>query len=139
LDGLAAIIWAYLKSGVTADVVFKYIASGFFGREAFAGGTPMVLWGILFHYLIATTWSLLMFIFYPKLIQLIKNKFVVGALYGIIVWLVMNLLVVPNSNVPPGKGFDPMQVAINILILISAVGIPISLVMHRYRNNPSPT
>jgi hypothetical protein len=133
LDGLGAIIWSYLKSGVTPDIVFKYIASGFFGKEAFAGGTSMILFGVLFHYIIATGWSILLFFLYPTLIQLLKNKFVVGIIYGIVIWVVMNLLVVPNSNVPQGKGFDLVQFAINMSILIVAVGIPISLVMHRYR------
>jgi hypothetical protein len=133
LDGLGAIIWPYLKSGVTPDIVFKYIASGFFGKEAFAGGTSMILFGVLFHYLIATGWSILLFLLYPSLIQILKNKFIIGIAYGIVIWIVMNLLVVPSSNVPQGKGFDPVQFAINLSILIIAVGIPISLVMHRYR------
>ena len=133
LDGLGAIIWAYLKSSTPPAVVFKYIASGVYGKEAFAGGVSMIIMGIVFHYVIATIWSTLMYGLYPRLIPVLKNKFLLGILFGIVIWLVMNFIVVPNSNAPQGKDFDRVQAVINMSILIVAVGIPICIVMHRYR------
>jgi uncharacterized membrane protein YagU involved in acid resistance len=133
LDGLGAILWAYLKSSTPPAVVFKYIASGYYGKEAFAGGMAMVMMGILFHYLIASFWSALLYLLYPQLVTFIRNKFLMGLLYGIAIWLVMSMVIVPNSNVPPRKDFEFEQVAINLSILIVAVGIPISMVMARCR------
>ena len=47
LDAIAALLIGYK---VSPQIIFQYIASGWFGpRAAFAGGTSMVLWGILFH------------------------------------------------------------------------------------------
>ena len=134
LDGLAAIILAYFRSGVKPELIFKYIASGYFGPEAFKGGTEMVVWGVFFHYLIATSWAIFIYLIYPKVIGLLKNKYVVGIIAGIVVWFVMNLIVVPSSKVPPAKSFDITQVLINMAILIIAVGIPISMVIDARRS-----
>lgn len=50
LDILAAI---YLLAGGNAAGVLKYIAAGAFGQAALAGGTEMIVFGLLFHYIIA--------------------------------------------------------------------------------------
>ena len=50
LDILAAI---FLLAGGEATRVFRFIASGAFGKAAFEGGGEMVAWGSFFHYLIA--------------------------------------------------------------------------------------
>jgi len=43
LDIIGAMIWA---GKTNAAPIFKYIASGEFGKAAFDGGTGMVLWGV---------------------------------------------------------------------------------------------
>src|SRR6478735_7381956 len=46
LDGLAACISAYVQREVTPGRVWRYVASGVFGKEAFDGGTPMAFMGL---------------------------------------------------------------------------------------------
>lgn len=130
LDGAAACISAYIKNEVTPDRVFQFVASGVFGKEAFAGGTSMALLGLLFHFMVATGWTTLFFLAYPRIKFLSWNKYIVGIAYGVFVLFAMNLVVVPLSNVPnsnPGSVQLP-QLFIHMFI----VGLPISLLANRY-------
>src|SRR5687768_11976817 len=99
LDGLAAIIQYTLNGGKNPASVFKYIASGIFGREAFSKGDSMVIWGVLFHLLIALLFTAFYFLIYPRIKWLGENKVLAGILYGIFVWAVMTQLVVPVSEI----------------------------------------
>ena len=45
------------------NVTGARVARGAFGREeAFAGGNTMVIWGVIFHYFIAFSWTILFFV-----------------------------------------------------------------------------
>lgn len=130
LDGLAAITSSYIQREVTPDRVFRFVASGVFGKDAFEGGTPMALLGLLFHFIVATGWTALFFLAYPKIKFLSWNKYIIGIAYGIFVLFAMNTVVVPLSNVPnpsPGTIHLP-QLFIHMFI----VGLPISLLASRY-------
>jgi hypothetical protein len=131
LDITAAVLQYFLMTGKNPVVVFLYIASGVFGADAFAGGIPMAVVGGLFHYCIALVWALLFFLAYPRINILSRNKYVVGLLYGLFIWLIMNKVVLPLSNVRLIP-FDIGRAALAILILMLCVGLPISLSANRY-------
>src|SRR6188768_2158888 len=59
LDGTAACLQVYISRGRMPDAVFKFVASGIFGPSALSGGTMMIIWGIIFHLIIAVLWSTL--------------------------------------------------------------------------------
>lgn len=130
LDAIAALI---ISSKTPPMVIFQYIASGWFGSKAFSGGITMMLWGILFHYLIASVWSILLFLLYPSFSAFLKTKYLVAIVYGVIIWLIMNRLVLPLTHVPkrtvPPTGSTIFK---GILALILCVGLPISLVANKY-------
>lgn len=131
LDIIAAISYYALSTGRNPVVVLLYIASGVFGREAFSGGTLMAILGGVFHYTIALGWSMLFLVAYPRMKFLAKSKLMTGIGYGLFIWLVMNLVVLPLSKVAQ-PSFDPVRVATGIIILMVCVGAPISLVIGRY-------
>ena len=124
LDALAAILQHFVKGGSNPQMIFKFIASGVFGKSAFSGRLEMVLFGVLFHYIIATIWTALFFMIYPK-IKIRTSWLVAGLVYGIIVWCGMNLVVLPLSNTPP-LNREWMQSLVGMLILIVAIGWPIA-------------
>ncbi|MBK7873553.1 MAG: hypothetical protein IPJ74_24260 [Saprospiraceae bacterium] len=125
LDILAAFANAYLASGTSPERVLKFIASGMYGRAAFIGGAEMAALGLLFHFLIATFWAALFFLTYPILCRISKNKIINGISYGILIWLVMNLVVLPFTNTPKGE-FNLVPAIIGASILILFVGLPLS-------------
>src|ERR1700709_2728817 len=92
LDALAAILISYK---IPPAVIFKFIASGWFGRPAMSGGTEMVLAGLIFHYLIAAIFSVSLFLLYPNILKVLKNKYLTGIIYGLAIWVIMNYVVLP--------------------------------------------
>jgi hypothetical protein len=130
LDAIAALLISYKVSPV---VIFQFIASGWFGKAAFSGGTAMVLWGILFHYIIASAFSIVLFLLYPAFIKIIKNKFVAAILFGLIIWAIMNLAVLPLTHIPKRTGgIKPTSLIEGIAALIVAIGIPVAIIADKY-------
>ncbi len=132
LDIAAAFLNTWLTSGRGPDAVLKFVASGVFGREAFAGGWNMILLGLLFHYIIAMAFTAFFFLIYKQLSQWIPNWLLLGVAYGLFVWLVMNRLVVPLSNTPKFP-FNLTSVLINAAILVVCIGLPLSWIAGRRR------
>jgi len=134
MDGSAAMIQTYLY-GRTQEGLFRYIASGLFGNDAFTGSSMMIVWGILFHMMIATTWAAVFYFIYPYLRQWFKNPFLIAFVYGLFVWFVMNRIVLPLSNIPKppaGTPFNIARAATAAAILVVCIGLPISLIMKRF-------
>ena len=130
LDISAAILMYMIMSGGKAISVLLFVASGVFGKAAFTGGVPMAIWGLIFHFIIAFSFTALFFLAYP-LIPFLKKKIVAGLGYGIFVWTIMNLVVLPFTNIPQGP-LEIMGVIRGIIILMLAIGLPISWMAHRY-------
>ena len=131
LDAIAAIIHYTINGGKVASRIFQYIASGAVGGEAFTGGIGMVILGIILHYSIAFGFTLFFFLIYPRVKFFSKNKILTAAIYGIFVWLVMNFIVIPMSSINPAP-FNLRQSIIGALILIVAIGLPLSFIIGKY-------
>jgi hypothetical protein len=132
LDITAACLQAWLtKSTLTPDVVLKYIASGVFGKDAFAGGTGMILFGLLMHFLIVFACTLVYFQIYPKLKLLHLNIFLSSLFIALIAWTVTTRLVVPLSKIKPPP-FNLTKAFIAIAILYACIGLPVSIFAKRY-------
>lgn len=129
--GTLDLIGAVTVYQVNPMQVLKFIASGAFGVGALSGGPAMVVWGIVFHYVIAFSWTIIFFLLFPSFPFLSRNKYVTGSLYGIFIWIVMNMIVIPLSAVPQAS-FNLRSAVIGALILIVAVGLPIAILTHRY-------
>jgi hypothetical protein len=132
IAGTLDITAATLVSGASLVRVLQFVASGAFGRDAaFSGGLWMALYGLLFHYLIAFVWTILYFFIYPKLRILAKNRIVSGLAYGVVVWVGMNLVVLPMTRIPE-RPFNPQQALIGCVVLMLMIGLPVSILTHRY-------
>src|SRR6202012_4826236 len=97
LDILSAFIIAY-KAGPA--IILRSIASGVFGMQAFTAGAQVIFLGLLLHYLIAFIWSSLFFMVYNRLLQVLKFRFAIVLVIGLVIWAVMGFVVVPLSNAP---------------------------------------
>ncbi len=127
LDIVAASIQFYLKTNKGPAPIFKFIASGIFGKKAFTSGNIMILFGLLFHFFIAFIFTVFFFWISDKIPAILKLKLVTGILYGVFIWTIMNLLVLPISNVHRSS-FNFTNAIIGILILIICIGIPLSFI-----------
>lgn len=135
LDILAAFVSYMIKTGKNPLPILNFIASGVVGKEeAYAGSNrvPMQALGLLLHFLIATIFAAIYYYAWPVIRLVSKNWIVTGLLYGILVWLAMNLVVVPLSSTPAMK-HTPSGIITGMLILMVFVGLPIAWVISRYR------
>ena len=125
LDITAAMTNYVISTGKNPLQVLSYVASGVFGKSAFSGNPAMLAWGLFFHYCIALLVTSFFFWLSPRVGWLGRHKVLAGLLYGVGVWVVMNLLVVPSSQAPT-PAFNPQQAFINAVILMVCIGLPIS-------------
>lgn len=129
LDGAAAVISSYARSGVTPDRVFKYISSAVLGNAAFSGGGGIVALGVFLHFLVAYIWGLIFFTAYPRFSFLQHNRWLTGCAYGLFVWLMMNFIVTPLTLAPKLKfSWEGAMVGWGVHML--CVGLPIVLITH---------
>jgi hypothetical protein len=138
LDILLAFLQYYIKTGKSPLIVLKFIASAIYGKTAFTGGAPMAALGLSLHYLIAFCWTILFFLLYPSGKRLFKNPFLLAFVYGIVVWLVMNLVILPFTNIPRPV-FKWAPALTGAFILVIAIGLPLSIIARAYYSNkPDP-
>jgi len=100
-------------------------------EKLFSGGTDMILMGLLFHFIIAFSFTMLFYWLYSKLKVMQANRILTGILYGIFIWVVMNRLVLPIANTP-SLPFKLDKAVKAMLILICMIGLPLSFIMHKY-------
>ena len=130
LDIIAACLQYFIKTGKGPENVLKFVASGVFGKEAFTGGILMSVCGLLFHFLIAFTFTTFFFFIYPKLKFLSFNAILTAILYGVFTWAVMNRVVLPLSNTP-AIPFTLAGAAIAAGILCLCIGLPLAIIAKR--------
>ena len=133
LDILFAFIMNY---HVPAATILKFIASGLFGSAAFGPGTEMMYDGLFLHFFIAFFWTIIFFLFHSKLLNILKFKFILILITGLVIWVVMNLIVIPLSKIPPQQ-FHFMNVIEDIAALTLAYGLPITLIANKFYNSKS--
>lgn len=131
LDITAAIVNYLFSYKGNLLILFQFIASGLLGRKAFAGGTGTAILGLVFHYFIALTWTIVFFFLYPKVRIASRSRIITGFVYGIFVWIIMNLVVLPLSGVPH-LPFHPVRTALGILYIMFCIGLPVSFIIGRY-------
>ncbi len=133
LDASAGALVYLIFKGLNPVEVLQYIASGFYGDAAFSGGLLMAGVGLILHFVVAFTFAAGFFIVYPSIKLLSKNILVTGLLYGLFTWFVMNLVVLPNSNIPSAP-FNFISV-LEIIWHMALVGLPIAILTKRHYGN----
>lgn len=124
LDITAACIQFYLKTGKGPEPVLRYIASGAFGTDAFSGGSITLFWGLFFHYLIAMSFTFLFFWLVKIFPAMLNMKWITAVVYGIFMWAITQLVVVPLSKIP-ARPLTVSGALTAIVILIVCISIPL--------------
>lgn len=132
-DGLAAVALTFFVNGRPPMIVFQYIASGILGPAAFSGSIAIALLGVLLHFLISLFWSAACFLVHQRLSQWVANNFTKGIVYGVSIWLTMNLIVLPLSRVPD-SAMDVIGILTGVLALIVAAGLPMAYLFDQHFN-----
>ena len=118
--------------GISPIRVFQYIASGLIGMKSFQLGLASVALGVLIHYTIALFWTGVFYTASRKFSILVRRPVICGLLYGVVVYLVMNFVILPLSQVPPRPAAVTLPSRINaVLALLLFIGLTISLLTRR--------
>lgn len=123
LDGSAATLLFIARGNRRSGRLFRFIASAVFGGRAFTAGPIMVALGVLFHMCIALAWVCLYAALQKAIPWLTSHPLPGAVLYGLFVWTVMNLAVVPLSRAAK-RPFSWTFAVVNALILIVCIGLP---------------
>ena len=139
LDITAAfLVYCGMMQLATPKAILLGIAAGIRGPVANSGGWLTAAAGLALHFFIAMIFAVIFVWLYPTFRKLIPNKWILGIIYGCLVWLIMNCLVVPLSALGrrPKWNFGFTHLPLAVLILIVSVGLPISLITAKmYRSN----
>lgn len=147
---LLAIFWAGLACGVL-DIgqaflaswhfrgampsrVLQSVASGMLGPKAFQGGTATAVLGATLHFFIAFSVATVFYLASRKFSFLIQRPVLWGLIYGEVVFLFMNYVVIPLSAIhrtPALKG-NPGLILTGPIGHLILVGLPIALIVRRF-------
>ena len=124
LDALDAVIFFGLMRGATPVQVFQGIASGLLGRESFSGGAATALLGLAIHYFIAFSIVGTYIAASRRMPILVQRPVLFGVLYGLAVYFVMNLVVIPLSAIGPMRLTLSIGLVNGLAIHVLGVGLP---------------
>jgi hypothetical protein len=124
-DLVFAIVYYGLK-GATSIGVMQSIAGGLLGNAAREGGARTALLGVGLHFVISFSFAAVYWLASRRHRSLTLNALVSGLLYGVAVFYVMNMVVLPLSAYH-SKPFPPPFNAWVILAHAVGVGLPIAL------------
>ena len=138
--GTFDILDAFVFFGTVRDVppirILQSVASGVLGRAAYEGGWGAAALGLTLHFTIAFGIVTTFFLVSRRWRILAQHPFVFGPLYGLVVYAVMNLVVVPLSAAVVGHKTWPV-IANGLMIHMLGVGLP-SAVFVKAAGFPAP-
>jgi hypothetical protein len=129
LDILDAFIFFGLRNDVPPIRILHSIAGGLLGRDAArAGGLPTAFLGAFLHYFIAFSIVVVFYLASRKISFLTRQPWIAGAIYGVLAYLFMNVVVLPLSALHTPVNLTPSIGLLNgVLIHIFGIGIPSAL------------
>jgi hypothetical protein len=128
MDITAATIQA-ISRGATATRLLQFVASGLIGQRAFTGGAATAALGLGLHFVIAFTLVTVFYAASRSIVLLRRYAVASGMVYGLIVFGVMNLIVLPLSAAKPRHSLtgDLIQIGIHMFV----IGLPTALLVRR--------
>lgn len=140
LDAIIVSVVIFQKA--TVPQILQSIASGLLGPESFRGGAATAFLGLVLHLIVALGWTLVFLLLlrqWPWLRRWTASTWgavVAGLVYGAMVWLLMDGVVLPLSRArvtPVTAPWFWIQLATHPFV----VGLPIALILGRAGRSPS--
>ena len=132
LDISQACIASWAFRGTRPAVVFQSVASGLLGRKSYQGGLSTVFLGAALHFFIAFVAAAVYYLASRKLTFLTKHFIISGLIYGEMVFVFMNFVVLPLSAIHRVPPFTPALIITGPIGHLFLVGLPIALAVRRY-------
>ncbi len=131
MDITAALV-VYGRFGVLPMRLLQGIAAGLLGPRSFDGGIATAALGLLCHYFIAYSAAAVYYAASRGTPILVEHFIGFGALYGVVVYYFMQLVVIPLSAATR-RPFSMKLMIIGVVIHIFCVGLPIVSTIRYFR------
>jgi hypothetical protein len=131
--GIAAtldIVYACVRqagNGRSIEWTLQSVASGLLGNDAFASGSAGAALGLGAHYVILLVAALIYLLASRRLPVLRTHAVVCGAVFGVLVYLFMNFVVLPLSAFPFELAYPLLRLVEGFASHAMFVGIPIAV------------
>jgi hypothetical protein len=137
IAGALDITYASIHFGLAYDVppvrIFKSVASGVMGKEAARdGGLDIAALGLVLHFLLTTIMAAF-FVAWTRMVpDLNRWPLLSGTTYGLAIYFVMQLIVLPFSANGGGSYPQGQFLFGGLLIHAFGVGLPIALIAKKF-------
>lgn len=135
IGGAGDLAFALVNAAVhdkTPVFLLQVIASGAFGQAAFAGGLPMAMAGVAFHFALSWLWAGVYMAASRRLPWPIANPWPSAFVFGTFVFLTMRLVVLPLSAFPYPVSFKPVPSLLDLLSHLFLFALPIAWATQRW-------
>lgn len=126
LDIGEVMIFAGIRNGTSPVRILQSVATGVLGRDSYQGGWQSALLGLALHFFIASVVVAVYFLASRRIEALRESPVIMGAIYGLLVYLFMNFVVLPLSATG-GPRFTLVSVLNQLFCHIFLIGIPTAL------------
>jgi uncharacterized membrane protein YagU involved in acid resistance len=130
IAGALDILFALTNAAVNGMVpqrLLQVVASGLLGQDAYTGSWPAALLGLVAHFAMSYLWAALFVTAASRVPRLVARPAFSGAIFGVIVFLCMRLVVLPVSAFPHPVSFKPLSAGLDLLSHMFFFGLPIAL------------
>ena len=134
LDIVDAFVFFGLRSGTTPVRILQSIASGWLGRASYSGGLRAAALGAITHYFIAFGIVVTYFVISQRVSVLTRHPIPCGVVYGLVVYLFMNRVVIPLSAIGTATWPALPVLANGLLIHAFGIGIPSAIFAAKVRS-----
>ncbi|QSX76167.1 hypothetical protein HIV01_006650 [Lysobacter arenosi] len=105
------------------EKVFQTIAVGVLGKASYEGGLQSALLGAALHVLMATSFVVIYTLVARRVPALLRSPYLLGAAYGVVLYVVMNFVVMPLSRVGRSPSFEHLDWIIASVIAHMVFGV----------------
>jgi len=141
LCGVLDISQAFLAWGLLMNVppyrILQSVANGALGQRSFVMGWRSAVLGLFFHFVIAFGAATVYWVASRFIHWMIEHPVPAGMIYGECVYLFMNLVVVPLSEIGHRPAITLPQILTGPIGHVILVGPPIALAVKRYSGRDS--
>jgi hypothetical protein len=123
--------------GLSVTRVLQSVASGVLGKASYSGGAATAALGLVLHFAMAYGFASAFLVASQWIQILVRRPVLSGALFGVLVFLVMRLMVLPLSAFPHPVTFKPVATVLDLLSHMFFFGVPIALAVSRMQDPPA--
>ena len=122
--------------GVPALRVPQAVASGLLGPASFQEGLTSISLGVVLHFLIALGWAAIYCLASRSFVVLRRRALLCGLTYGLVIYYLMNLVVLPLSRAPKFKS-STLATVTGLAVHILLIGLSIALSARKFMGTES--